>query len=152
MAENEVRRAQPEFLTVLRDFSEFGERYCANVKRVISTDLHPVIDIYQEGLSGAMSGLTEVLTEEYESLAPDSKEQVNREVRTSGALPMLRKANGTIGAESGPLAAVKAISKFFPKIKKLIRGWIGVDEGSITDKILNGIDTIIENIDALVPG
>lgn len=152
MADEEARQRRGEFASLLDDFAEFGDRYCANVKRVVSPDLHQMIDIYQEGLSGAMDGLREVLTEEYEQLPIDARKQVDRDVHLSGATGMLRKANGTIGGESGPLMVVKAVSKLFPKIKKLIRDWIGVEQGSTTDKVLNFIDTIIENIDALVPG
>jgi hypothetical protein len=46
--------------------------------------------------------------------------------------------------------AVAGAAELFPKIKKIIRGLFDIEEGGIVDKLLDWIDTIIENIPKLL--
>ncbi|WP_124328517.1 hypothetical protein [Desulfonema ishimotonii] len=141
-----------EFKTLMEGFTALGGNYCANARKVI-TDLESrkIIDIYETGLSGAMSGLGETVGVQYDALSDESKKAVDGFIRLSGALPMVEAANKTIGANSlQSVAAVTGAVELFPKIKKIIRQVLDIEKGGTVDKLLDWIDTIIENIPKLL--
>ena len=141
-----------EFKNLVGKFSELGSNYCANAKKVTSDlEARKILDIYEAGLSGAMSGVSEMLNSQYDDLGDDSKADVDKFVEASGVLPMINLANQTIGPNSlGTVAAVGAAAELFPKIKSIIRNLIDIEEGSWTDKGLNWIDKIVDNIPKLL--
>lgn len=141
-----------EFKTLVARFSELGTNYCGNAKKVTSDlEARKILDIYQVGLSGAMSGVAEMLNSRYDGLTDDTKKEVDDFIKMSGSLPMLDLANKTIGPNSlATVAAVGAAAELFPKIKDIIRSVIDIEAGGWLDKGLNWIDRIIENIPKLL--
>jgi hypothetical protein len=141
-----------EFKTLTEGFTTLGSNYCANAKKVVTDiEARKVIEIYEAGLAGAMTGLNEMLNKQYQSLSDDGKVAVDEFTRQSGVLPMLEAANRVIGPDSlASIAAVGAAAELFPKIKSILRGLLDIEEGGWTDKILDWIDTIIENIPKLL--
>lgn len=141
-----------EFKTMIDGFKSYGKNYCANAKKVI-TDIESrkIIDIYDAGLSGAMEGMSELLNAQYASLPDDGKNVADEFVRLSGVLPMLELANKTVGPNSlNSVAAVSGAAELFPKVKKIIRGVVDIEKGGVLDKILDFLDTIVENIPKLL--
>jgi len=141
-----------EFKTLMQGFTTLGTNYCANARKVI-TDLESrkLIDIYEAGLTGAVKGLNELVNAQYNGLSDEAKKAVDDFTRLSGVLPMLEVANKTIGTNSlQTIVAVAGAAELFPKIKKIIGGLFDIEEGGTVDKLLDWIDTIIENIPKLL--
>ena len=141
-----------EFKTLLKDFSTLGTNYCQNAKKVTSDlEARKILDIYEVGLSGAMNGVSQMLTVQFDGLPEATRKEVDTYVGTMGVLPMLSMANETIGPNSlRTVDAVSAAMELFPKIKSIIRSVLNIEKGSWTDKGLEWIDTIIENIPKLL--
>jgi hypothetical protein len=141
-----------EFKSMIKGFSSLGTNYCANARKVTSDlEARKILDIYETGLSGAMNGIGQMLTAQYDGLPEATRKEVDNFITVTGALPMLDLANKTIGPGSLQTAvAVGAAVELFPKIKQLIRSAINIEPGGWVDKGLNWIDTIVENIPKLL--
>lgn len=141
-----------EFKMLMQGFTTLSTNYCANARKVITDhESRKLIDIYETGLTGAVKGLNEVISAQYNGLSDEARKAVDELTRLSGVVPMLDLANKTIGANSlQTVVAVAGAAELFPKVKKIIRDLFDIEEGGNVDKLLNWIDTIIENIPKLL--
>ena len=82
--------------SLLSAFERFGANYCRNAKLMASDEVIKIIEIYETGLAGALSGITELVSQKYDALPDEQKKEVNRYVQLSGTRLMLEKVNQTI--------------------------------------------------------
>jgi hypothetical protein len=140
-----------EFTNCIDQFSALGKNYCSSAKKVLPTmDMKKLVEIYEAGLSTSMSTVSEALKSQYNELSDDEKQSVDSAVASTGAVAMLQKANEWFGHSPITGTAVAAGANLFEKVKPLIKDWVGVQKGSTTEKVLDFIDKIIDNVKGLV--
>ena len=108
--------------SLLSGFERFGANYCRNAKSIASGEAIRVIEIYESGLAGALSGITELVSQKYDALPDEQKKEVDRYVQLSGTRSMLEKANQTI--IENPFTdpdALDSATELFQKIETIIK-------------------------------
>lgn len=135
-----------EFLTLLSDYSRLGANYCANAKKLApDPDYQKLLSIYESGLNGCLSGISQTLGRQYSALSEDEKTSLNQTVQLSGVLAMLGTANEKIGANSlGTVAVLKLALDIILKVEKLLLKLYPQAGGPLT--LFGFKDIIVENI------
>ena len=142
-----------DFAELLDEFTAFTRNYCGNARKVApDPGLKRMVDIYEVAAVTTVDNLAVSFRQQYKDLSPDQRAELDSRMDRSGAVEMLRQANQFIGPNSGPLIAVKAATQIIPKIKKLLRENMNIEEGGWTDWGMKWLDVIIDNINALLPG
>lgn len=138
----------------LDGFSEICHNFVSEARRIVSEEneeLNNIIDIYQIGLNKSINSMIRQVTYIYNKSSQNRKKYINDGIRKAGGIEMILKGNKLLkkGILSG--STLKILVNLFHKLKKLIRllfnnlpNWL--------DKLLDFIDTILENIAELLPG
>jgi hypothetical protein len=142
-----------EFKALLKGFAQFTDNYCENAKKVVPNhDYAKLVGVYQAGLSGAVDGLTQLLTDHYDKADKELRQQMDGYVKASGALPLIEAANKVIGPRSlNDPGALHASGNIAEKLKTIMRDIPGIVQivipfvGGIS-KLLDLIDLFIDNI------